>query len=212
MESSEGLKQQLAGDFGIDADSEHARQLLLYLALLEKWNARINLTAGTDWQKIEALFREGLMVSKLYPSSALYHLDIGTGAGFPAIIMRILIPRMHLEMVESRGKKSAFLETAVHALGFGGTEVHTERLDFFLQHCPIEKVWDCITWKGLKLRSSDLLRLRKHVHSGTQFWMFHAGSPAVEDPSIIERYFTLLRSESLPGKEEWKLSIYLSKA
>jgi len=210
METSEGLKRQL-NEFGIAPDSESARQLQLYLALLEKWNARINLTAGTEWPAIEALFREGIYVSKIYPPSAVFHLDIGSGAGFPAVILRILLPRLQLEMVESRGKKSAFLDTAVHAVGINGTKVHAKRLDAFLQNCANNKVWDCISWKGLKLRSSDLLQLRKQAHPETQFWMFHGKEPAIEDPAIIEAGFTLLRSEKLPGKKEWALSIYLPR-
>jgi 16S rRNA (guanine(527)-N(7))-methyltransferase RsmG len=211
MESSEGLRRQLIDEFGMAPDSKSAHQLLRYLALLEKWNARINLTAGTEWHAIEAFFREGILVSRIYPPSAVSHLDIGTGAGFPAVILRILIPRIQLEMVESRGKKSAFLETAVHDLGFGGTKVYSKRLDIFLQDCASCKIWDCITWKGLKLSSSDLLQLRKHTHSETQFWMFHGKEPAIEDPAIIQSHFTLLRSEKLWGKKEWTLSIYLPR-
>jgi 16S rRNA (guanine(527)-N(7))-methyltransferase RsmG len=211
MESSEGLKHQLADEFGMALDSENARQLLLYLALLEKWNARINLTAGTDWSSIEALFREAILVSKIYPPSAVYHLDIGSGAGFPAIILRILIPHIQLEMVESRGKRIAFLETAVDALGMKETKVHSNRLGSFLQHCAGGKIWDCITWKGLKLSCSDLMELLKHAHLQTQFWMFHGKEPAIEDPAMFEPYFTHVRSERLPGKREWTLSIYLPR-
>jgi 16S rRNA (guanine527-N7)-methyltransferase len=211
MESSVGLKRLLISEFGMAPDSPKAHQLLQYLALLEKWNARINLTAGTEWKAIEALFREGIRVSPLYPPTAVTHLDIGSGAGFPAVILRILIPRIQLDLVESSGKKSAFLETVVHALGAGETKVHSTRLDSFLQRCAKGKTWDLISWKGLKLFSSDLLKLRNHAHPETQFWMFHGKEPAVEDPATIESYFSLLRSEKLPGKNEWMLSVYLSR-
>jgi 16S rRNA (guanine(527)-N(7))-methyltransferase RsmG len=210
MERSAGL-QALIGESGISADSQSADQLLKYFALLKKWNARINLTAAADWQAVEALFREGIWASEIYPDNAASHLDIGTGAGFPAIILKILHPKMRLEMVESRVRKGAFLETVVHALGLNKTFVHTMRLDAFLQNIGSSQFWDCITWKALKLSSSDLLSLKKHAHSGTQFWMFHGKNPATEDREVIERQFMLLRSEKAPFMKEWNLSIYLPR-
>jgi 16S rRNA (guanine(527)-N(7))-methyltransferase RsmG len=201
--------QSLIKEFGISADSQSAHQLLKYLALLEKWNARINLTAATEWRAVESLFREGIWASKGYPAEAVSHLDIGTGAGFPAIILKILKPNMQLEMVESRTRKSAFVETVIYSLGLDETHVHTMRLDSFLQNAEDNKFWDCITWKGIKLSSSDLLNLKKHAHSGTQFWMFHGKEQAAENREVIERHFLLLRSEKAPFMKEWFLSIYL---
>jgi 16S rRNA (guanine(527)-N(7))-methyltransferase RsmG len=203
--------QSLIREFGISDDSKSAHQLLEYFTLLEKWNARINLTAATEWRSVEALFREGIWASKIYPAEAVYHLDIGTGAGFPAIILKILNPNMRLEMVDSRARKSAFVETVVYALDLSETNVHTMRLDNFLQNVGDNKFWDCISWKGIKLSSSDLLNLKKHGHSGTQFWMFHGKEQAAQNREVIERHFMLLRNEKFPFMKEWFLSIYLPK-
>jgi len=207
MPSPEGLRRLLR-EFGIPDDSESSRKMAAYLALLEKWNARINLTAGTEWKAIETLFREAFWISTLYPSEASGHLDIGSGAGFPAIILRILIPHIRLEMVESRGKKSAFLETVIHNLDLEGASVHSKRLDEVLRQSEFSRIWDCITWKGVKLSSSDLLRLRERSHPGTQFWMLHGREAAAEDPAVIESHFKLVRKEQFPQKKGWFLSIY----
>jgi 16S rRNA (guanine527-N7)-methyltransferase len=181
---------------------------LEYLALLKKWNARINLTAATEWRAIEVLFREGIWASKIYPAEPVSHLDIGSGAGFPAIILKILNPNTRLEMVESRAKKSAFVETVIYALGLDETFIHAMRLDSFLQNVEGNKFWDCISWKGIKLSGSDLINLKKHAHPETQFWMFHGKEQAAENKEVIERHFELLRSEKFPFKKEWVLSIY----
>jgi 16S rRNA (guanine(527)-N(7))-methyltransferase RsmG len=206
----EGL-QSLIREFGISANSQRSHQLLQYLALLEKWNVRINLTATTEWRAVEPLFREGIWASKIYPAEAVSHLDIGTGAGFPAIIIKILNPKIQLEMVESRAKKCSFLETAAYALGLDETSVHTMRLNTFLKSREQKTFWDCISWKGIKLDSSDLLSLKKHAHSGTQFWMFHGKEKAAENWEVLERHFTILRSEKFPSMNEWNLSIYLPR-
>jgi 16S rRNA (guanine(527)-N(7))-methyltransferase RsmG len=198
--------QSLIGE--IPPDSQSALQIEKYYDLLKKWNARINLTASTEWRVIEPLFREGIWASRIYPAESAAHLDIGTGAGFPAIMLKILNPHIRLEMVESRSKKGAFLETVVQTLALKNASVHINRLDEFLKHNEKVKTWDCITWKGIKLNNSDLIRLKKHSHSRTQFWMFHGKDPATENPDVIEQLFTLYKNEKMPGMNDWCLSVY----
>lgn len=207
MESVDGLKQ-LLNETGLTPESDSARKLLKYLELLQKWNTRINLTASTEWRSLKPLFLEGIMASRKYPPEAKFHLDIGSGAGFPAIILRILIPRIQLELVESRVKKGVFLETVIHALGLENCCVHTERLDTLLIRSDSEKVWDCITWKGLKLKTRELLDLLQHADARTQFWMFHGGELAVEEPEAVGKHFRLLGQEKFAGGKDWALSIY----
>jgi 16S rRNA (guanine527-N7)-methyltransferase len=207
MDSADGLKQLLE-ETGIAPESESARKILIYLKLLAKWNARINLTASTEWQSLRPLFLEGIRASKIYPNWANSHLDIGSGAGFPAIIIRILVPRMKLDLVESRSKKSSFLETAIHMLDLKNTHVHALRLKTLLMECGPKKIWDCITWKGLKLKTDELRGLLLHADDRTQFWMFHGREPAVKEPEILKRHFRLLGQQKAGGRREWLLSIY----
>jgi 16S rRNA (guanine(527)-N(7))-methyltransferase RsmG len=182
-----------------------------YLELLEKWNRSINLTATTEWGALESLFREGIWAARMYPSEAVAHLDIGTGAGFPAMILRIFNPAMNLEMVESRGKKSAFLETVAHELGLERTKAYAQRLEFVLKNVPAHKTWDCISWKALKLKTEDLMNLHRHAKAHTQFWMFHGREDAVEEPNVLHSDFILIRKEQLTDKRESKLSIYIPR-
>jgi 16S rRNA (guanine(527)-N(7))-methyltransferase RsmG len=198
--------KQLFRKSGIALNSHVSQQLLIYLALLEKWNERINLSSSTDWPVIGAFFQEGIWSSSFYPSDAVFHLDIGSGAGFPALIIRILIPHIRLEMVESRAKKTAFLETVVNELNLNGTDVYHARLDEHLRRST--KVWDCITWKGLKLCDRDLVQLCAHSHPQTQFWMFHGKEMSVENPKTLLHRFRLLRRERFPARKGWVLSVF----
>lgn len=207
MNSADALQRLLRGT-GIHAQAPHAQKLQKYLALLEKWNARINLTAKTDWKSLQPLFFEGIWAAAQYPAAAGAHLDIGSGAGFPALILRILVPGMQLEMVESRGKKGAFLETVAYELDLAGTRVHTQRLTAVLAAAPAAKTWDCISWKAIKLGRQDLLQLLAHAHAHTQFWMFHGQEAAVEDPPVLESHFKCIAQLPLPGQRDSHLSIY----
>jgi 16S rRNA (guanine(527)-N(7))-methyltransferase RsmG len=206
MDSVERLKT-LFREQGLGEESPQLHKLLIYYALLKKWNARMNLTAAKERGDLESLFMEGIWASKIYPEHADLHLDIGSGAGFPAVILKILTPHIQLEMIESRSKKSLFLEAVMDALEIKGTRIFHERLETFLQS-DRGRAWDCITWKGVKLRTKDILKLLEHTHAGTQFWMFHGSKAALQDPGIINDVFKLLRTEKFPGRKEWFLSVY----
>jgi 16S rRNA (guanine(527)-N(7))-methyltransferase RsmG len=208
LNSADELKR-LMKECGVFLNSDIADRLLIYLALLEKWNSRINLTSSTEWSAIKPLFQEGIWAAKLYQADAVSHLDIGSGAGFPAMLLRILKPHIQLDMVESRAKRCVFLETLIDSLGIGESKVHCLRLKTFLQNS--NKIWDCVTWKGLKLSDDDIKTLLLHSHQLTQFWMFHGREMAVKEPAIIEQCFQLIRSEKFEDRRWWALSIYLPK-
>jgi 16S rRNA (guanine527-N7)-methyltransferase len=205
MESREGLLLLLAKS-GIEPGSGLAAQLLTYLALLEKWNKRINLTGSNRWSHLGPLFEEGLWAARFYPSGATAHLDIGSGAGFPAVVIGILVPALQIDLIESRARKTVFLETVAAGLKLVRMRAYPERLDAHLRRTG--KTWDCITWKGIKLSDEELSLLRAHAHPGTQFWMFHGRDMAVEAPQTMDRDFELLRTEKFPARKEWMLSIY----
>jgi len=207
MRTKDGLKQLLR-EFGIEPDSDNCLKLQTYLSLLEKWNPRVNLTANIAWNALEPLFREGIWAAMQYPAECRTHLDIGSGAGFPAIILRVFHSEMELELVESRGKKGAFLETVAWELGLSGTSVHVKRLEDLLATVEPGKIWDCISWKAIRLASRDLLCLREHASENTRFWMFHGKEAAVEDTGMFESNFILTEKQPVPGQKESFLSIY----
>ena len=192
-------------------NSEKSAQLHAYLALLTRWNSRFNLTSSDSWGVLGPLFQEGIWASKFYPENAVHHLDIGSGAGFPAMLLKILKPAMNLDLVESRAKKGVFLETTADTLGLSGVHVHSMRLQTFLQQSDPQKLWDCISWKALKLGGQDIGMLLAHAGADTQFWMFHGSEPAVEAPALVDQHFRLHCSERFFGRKLWNLASYLPK-
>jgi 16S rRNA (guanine(527)-N(7))-methyltransferase RsmG len=191
---------------GILMGSAISSQLQRYLELLEKWNARINLTSSTEWSSIKPLFQEGIWASKIYREGSSVHLDIGSGAGFPAILLKILKPDIRLDMVESREKRCVFLETLIDALKIEAASVHCMRLSEYLKKS--DKMWDCVSWKALKLGCGDLKELLLHSHQLTQFWMFHGKQLPIKELEYINEGFRLKYSEKFDGEKAWMLSIY----
>lgn len=205
--NSAGELRRLLEESSIGPQDEAGARLLGYLALLEKWNVRINLTSSTEWRIIGPMFREGIWAASLYPAGTARHLDIGSGAGFPGLILKILAPAVELDMVEVREKKARFLEAAAGELGLRGVNVHALRLLDYLQRHE-GKTWDLISWKALKLGGAEVRELRRHMRENTEIWMFHGKEEALEEPEAAGAWLEKVWSRKAPGMREWRLSAY----
>lgn len=113
----------------IELSNEQIHKFRLYLLRLKKWNRRINLTGiRNDREIIIKHFLDSLTpFSLLKPRWGL--LDIGTGAGFPGIPLKIAIPSLRLTLVESRRKKVSFLKEVVQLLNLQDVSVMQTYLD-----------------------------------------------------------------------------------
>jgi 16S rRNA (guanine(527)-N(7))-methyltransferase RsmG len=208
MESEDAIKK-IVERCGLPFDRKIAEKLQKYVFLLKKWNSHINLTASSEWSAIEPLLLEGAWASKIYPPHSNTHLDLGSGAGFPAIPLKILVPHIRLVMIDSRLKRVSFLETVISQLGLSDSSVYHGRIENYVDKS--DKIWDCVSWKGLRISTGDFFKLKKCTHLKTQFWIFHGRELAAEEPEIIEKSLKLLRREEFPYKSEWKVSVYLPR-
>jgi 16S rRNA (guanine527-N7)-methyltransferase len=101
--------------------SELLDQLRLYLDLLLKWNARVNLTAIRDPEQIVARhFGESLFAARtLFAADAggpMTLADVGSGAGFPGIPIQLWAPQNQVTLIESQNKKATFLREVIRTL------------------------------------------------------------------------------------------------
>lgn len=206
MNSTDGLRKLLEEN-GINPSSSAGVRFLRFLHLLEKWNRRINLTGSTEWSILYALFAEAMWAAQFYADEPRSHLDIGSGAGFPALPMRILRPEMNLHLVESRSRRAVFLESVVDDLGLDHVAIHANRLETFLAETPAMKLWDIVSWKALRLKRRDLQLLLHRTQEQSEFWVFHGRRLPVEG-SRIEGFLELIRKESAPFLKRSYLSVY----
>ena len=100
-----------------------------YLQLLLKWNQKINLTAEKDPEEIlkKHVFDSLQYVRAIEPGFRM--MDIGSGAGFPGILLKIIFPQLQLALVESQRKRCSFLETVVRDLEMEQVTVFNARAD-----------------------------------------------------------------------------------
>jgi 16S rRNA (guanine527-N7)-methyltransferase len=108
----------------------------IYLDLLLRWNARINLTGirGPE-QIITRHFGESLFTAArlLDPSSSDSAIDVGSGAGFPGLPLKIWAPQLRLTLVESQQRKATFLREVTRALKVKDITVFAGRAEHYDQ-------------------------------------------------------------------------------
>ncbi len=127
-----GDSQRIISKFnslGYECTPTQAEALSKYMVFLVDYNKKINLTAITDEEEIIVKhFIDSLGAEKDIPFGAR-HIDIGSGAGFPAVVLKIFRPDIRVTMVESNGKKALFLEKLIDLLGLDGIEVKKIRAE-----------------------------------------------------------------------------------
>jgi 16S rRNA (guanine527-N7)-methyltransferase len=107
--------------FGVHLSPAQRQAFERYAALLAEWNAKFNLTAIKDPKDVQVKhFLDSLTVLKALPAGPLSLIDVGTGAGFPGLPLKIMRPDLRLTLVEATGKKLTFCQAVVEALGLSG--------------------------------------------------------------------------------------------
>lgn len=102
----------------------------IYIDLVLKWNSRINLTAVRRPEEIVTRhFGESFFaaIRLLAPDATNTMIDLGSGAGFPGLPLAILVPRVQVTLIESSGKKAAFLHEVIRALDLRNAQVFLGR-------------------------------------------------------------------------------------
>jgi 16S rRNA (guanine527-N7)-methyltransferase len=118
---------------GTSLTSHQLGLLSTYLDLLLQWNAKVNLTAVRAPEEIVTRhFGESLFAARLlfpHTSTAQSVLDIGSGAGFPGLPLKIWAPALDLTLVESNQRKAVFLREVVRALGLPDVQISSDRAE-----------------------------------------------------------------------------------
>lgn len=122
---------QEAAALRLSLNQAQLQQFDRYRTLLQRWNQRLNLTSVDDDEGIrQRHFLDSLSCTTVTGDlSGQRLIDVGSGAGFPGLPLKILYPRLDLTLVESTTKKCRFLHAVIEELGLQGVQVLDQRAE-----------------------------------------------------------------------------------
>lgn len=160
--------QKAAPDEASHALSEmQLNNISMYIDILLRWNARINLTAIRDPEEIvtrhfgESLFLARKLVPEPSSAASLKVADVGSGAGFPGLPLKIWAPEVVLTLIEANNKKATFLKEVCRALKLQDVQVLSERAE-----AVPPSSFDLVTMRAVERFSSALPSAARLVKSG----------------------------------------------
>ena len=109
-------------ELGIPLSERQLEQFLRYYEMLVEWNGRMNLTAITAYRDVlKKHFVDSLSLVKACDVNGAENLmDVGTGAGFPGLALKIAFPGLSVTLLDSLNKRIQFLEAVIEELGLEG--------------------------------------------------------------------------------------------
>ena len=139
------------GELGVELSAETLAAFDRYGALLRSWNERVNLVSKASLAKIETRHILDSLTAVLAlggaPSGKV--IDVGAGAGFPGLPVKIVYPAIDLTLVEATAKKARFLEAAIDGLGLEGAAVAAERAETLGQAPEYREAFDVVLARAL---------------------------------------------------------------
>ncbi|HGD3852162.1 TPA: 16S rRNA (guanine(527)-N(7))-methyltransferase RsmG [Streptococcus agalactiae] len=143
---------QVLIEHGITLTDKQKKQFETYFRLLVEWNEKINLTAITDKEEVYLKHFYDSIVPILQgyiDNSPLSILDIGAGAGFPSIPMKILYPEIDITIIDSLNKRINFLNILANELELSGVHFFHGRAEDFGQDKVFRAKFDIVTARAV---------------------------------------------------------------
>jgi 16S rRNA (guanine527-N7)-methyltransferase len=172
------LKEKLQRE-NIILDDACIGKLEQFAVLLHEWNGVHNLTGA---KTIEAIYAN--IVDSLYPLTFIEKphtlLDVGTGAGFPGLVLAIVLPQTEVVLAEPLKKRAAFLKYACIDIGIANVKVEAKRVEY-LAHAP----FDLVSSRAVT-NTELLLNLTKTLSDAHTRYLFYKGSRVFEEIDALQ--------------------------
>jgi 16S rRNA (guanine527-N7)-methyltransferase len=127
-------------EVGLDLPAPAYAQMTAYLSLLERWNARLNLTSIRSSSEIlKRHFVECAFAAQRLPDGILSLMDYGSGGGFPGVVIAICRPEIRVTLSEAHAKKASFLREVIRSLDLRA-ELYPGRVEDMATNCRFHAV------------------------------------------------------------------------
>jgi 16S rRNA (guanine527-N7)-methyltransferase len=197
-----------ARELGIDLDLTRAETLLKLVDELEQGNAQFNLTAIRD--------RPGMLRKHVLDSMSLQPYlrgerlaDVGTGAGFPGLVLAVVNPQRRFTLIEATGKKARFVEQTAQRIGSGNVLVVNSRAESYR---PFE-LFDTVVARALS-SLADFVAYAGHLCAPDGRLLAMKGKRPDDEISALPRAFRVLAVHrlSVPGLPDERHLVELTPA
>jgi 16S rRNA (guanine527-N7)-methyltransferase len=154
--------RRLLSPYAAELTEEQVGQVSAYLELLLRWNAKMNLTAIREPGEIVTRhFGESFYLARHIPAGTGTVIDVGSGAGFPGIPLKIARPELTLTLIEAQQRKATFLREALRALKLEG-QVLNIRAEDVVERSEVHA--DLVTLRAVEKFNSVLPIAGRMVH------------------------------------------------
>lgn len=132
----------------IELTNDMLEKLELYYKILVEENSKYNLTAITDKESVYLKhFYDSLTLTKIIDLNSRTLCDIGTGAGFPGLVLKIVFPTLHVTLVDATEKKCKFLNMVIEKLSLKDIEVINARAEEYSK--KVREKYDIVTSRAV---------------------------------------------------------------
>lgn len=181
MSTTDRIKEEIS-KIGIEISDAQAAQFEMYYKMLVETNKLMNLTAITEFEDVLGKhFVDSLSISgKMNLNKVRNMVDVGTGAGFPGIPIKIVYPHIHLTLVDSLGKRVKFLCDVVDKLGLEDVECVHSRTEDLARNKSYREKFDLCTARAVASLNVLSEYCLPYVKIGGVFAAFKSGNASEE--------------------------------
>lgn len=205
---SEYQTTQFEKDFkelGIQLENYQIEQFIKYYELLVEWNSFMNLTAITEFDDVfKKHFIDSISLIKAFDiSKDVSVIDVGTGAGFPGLALKIAYPQMKITLLDSLNKRIQFLNEVIDQLGLKDIDTVHGRAEDFAKPGKLREKYDLCVSRAVANLSTLSEYCLPFVKVGGQF-ISYKSEKIQEEAEQAKKAITILG-----GKYEKQVEFYL---
>ena len=179
--------------FGVQLSDKQINQFLKYYELLVEWNGFMNLTAITEYDEVmKKHFVDSLSLIKAFDvSKQKTVIDVGTGAGFPGLALKIAYPSLKVTLLDSLNKRINFLNEVISQLGLTGIEAIHGRAEDYAKQGKLREEFDLCVSRAVANLSTLSEYCLPYVKVGGEF-ISYKSEKMEEEMSLAKKAISIL--------------------